>query len=318
MNKIGFVISKKENEKRRAIVIKDLLKIKNKKFVYFEKGYFDILNDNDNLVKEMGFNVAEREFILKKCDIIIDPKVGDAEYLEKLYNKITFGWIHATQNYNITQKYIDNKLTGYAWEKMYEENRHIFFKNNELAGEAAVLHAMISYGKSFSGLNIAVLGNGNCATGAIKILNKIGANVTIYNHIKENLFKKEFFKYDVIVNCILWDISRRDHIINEKDLLKMEKGSLIIDISCDKNGGIQSSVPTTIENPIYEKSGVIHYVVDHTPSLLFRNASIDISKEVCKYVDEFIEGKESNVLKEALIIKDGKIIDSDINKFQNR
>ena len=40
-------------------------------------------------------------------------------------NKTIFGWIHATQNYDITQKCIDNKLTVYAWEKMYDGNRKI-------------------------------------------------------------------------------------------------------------------------------------------------------------------------------------------------
>ena len=39
MNTIGFPISKKENEKRRALLLNDLKYIKNKRFLFFEEGY---------------------------------------------------------------------------------------------------------------------------------------------------------------------------------------------------------------------------------------------------------------------------------------
>ena len=45
----------------------------------------------------------------------------------------------------------------------------------------------------------------------------------------------------------------------------MKRGSMIVDISCDRNGGIETSIPTTIENPSYIVDGLRHYVVDHTP-----------------------------------------------------
>ena len=41
------------------------------------------------------------------------------------------------------------------------------------------------------------------------------------------------FKYDVLVNCVLWDTTRTDRIIYREDLKKMKPGTLIIDVSCD-------------------------------------------------------------------------------------
>ncbi len=67
----------------------------------------------------------------------------------------------------------------------------------------------------------------------------------------------------------------------------MRPGSIIIDISCDEHGGVESSKPTTIEEPIYEESGVIHYAVDHTPTLLHRAASKSISAVLRRYIDDF-------------------------------
>lgn len=317
MKTIGFVASKKENEYRRAIILDDIKDIKNKEFLYFEEGYGKNLGFSDEDIIKSGCNILSKEKIYD-CDIICDPKIGDSEYLDRLKNKTVFGWIHATQNYNITQKFVDNKLTGYAWEKMFEGNRHVFENNNQIAGEAAILHAMTLYGNTFENLRIAVLGKGNTSKGAQNIIKKFTSNIKVYDSKMETEFKNEISNYDVIVNCILWDVNRKDHIIYKNDLKKLKKDCLIIDISCDRNGGIETSFPTTIDNPVYQIDGITHYVVDHTPSLLYKKASISISNEVKKYLDFLIEEKENIILNDALIIKDGIIIDNEINVFQKR
>ena len=317
MKTVGFLISEKENENRRAITIGDIDKIKNKEQLYFQKGYGDKLGFSDDDLIKLGCKVVEKEDIFS-CDIICDPKIGDSLDLDKMKGKTIFGWIHATQNYDITQRCIDNKLTVYAWEKMYDGNRHIFYKNNQIAGQASVLHAMLCYGKQFHGLNVAILGNGNTSIGASNILHKLGAKVEIFNRKIEKNFVKEMEKFDVIVNCVLWDVNRKDHIVCRSDLKRLKRNSLIIDVSCDKNGAIESCIPTTVENPTYIEEGIMHYAVDHTPTFLFKDATESISKEVVKFLDDMIEGKKNVILKEALIIENGTIIDDEINVFQGR
>lgn len=122
----------------------------------------------------------------------------------------------------------------------------------------------------------------------------------------------------MIVNGILWDTKRKDHIIYKKDLKRMKKGAMIIDISCDAHGGIETSEATTIDHPTYEVEGILHYVVDHTPSLFYKTASQGISEEVGKYLDDLCERKENPILTQALIMNHGMIIDERINEFQGR
>ena len=318
MKKIGFLISEKENEKRKAIVFDDLKKIENRKSIYLQKGYFDDFGYSDQDIINIGANVCEKDEIIKNCDVIIDPKIGDSEDLKKIKNKIIFGWIHATQNFDITQKLIDNKITAYAWEKMFEDNRHTFYINNQIAGQAAIIHSSICIGDSYENKKVAVLGNGNTAFGAITTLTKLGANIDVYNRRMENCFRKNMYNYDIIVNCILWDVNRKDHIIYKNDLEKMKNGTVIIDVSCDHNGGIESSVPTTIDNPIYVQNGIIHYVVDHTPSLLYKDASKSISNAILNHLDFFISNEKDEVVEKAKIIEEGKIIDKEIIFYQNR
>ena len=137
MKTVGLPISHKENEKRRTLVPNDIQYIKHPEKVFIEDGYGDVLGYSNNDYSQHGVNIATREEVLKK-DIIADPKIGDAEYLEHLSEQIIFGWIHAVQNKDITDKIIAGKLSCYAWEDMYEDGRHSFWRNNEIAGEAAV------------------------------------------------------------------------------------------------------------------------------------------------------------------------------------
>ncbi len=317
MKTVGFPISKKENERRRALVPSDIIFIKNKSAIFIEKGYGDVLGFLDEDYEREGVNVVGREEVLSK-DIICDPKIGDAEYLNDLHQQTIFGWVHAVQNRNITDMLLGNTLTAFAWEEMFENGRHVFWRNNEIAGEAAIMHAYTIHGVFPYNTKVAVLGNGNTARGALKILTMLGADIQVYNRKTEQLFKQELSLYDVVVNAILWDTSRRDHIIYVSDLSRMKKGALIIDISCDKNGGIESSVPTTIDNPVYSVNGISHYVVDHTPSLFYKTISESLSQIVVKYIDILLEEKQNLVLSDAMIVDNGIILDSRIKEFQQR
>ncbi|MDO5157195.1 MAG: N(5)-(carboxyethyl)ornithine synthase [Eubacteriales bacterium] len=315
---IGFPISHKENENRRAILPCDIKSISNPECLYFEKGYGNVLGVEDEEFDRLGCKVVDRDVVLVQ-DIICDPKVGDADYLENLHEgQIIFGWIHATQNRDITDKIVTSKLTAYAWEKMYYGGRHLFWRNNELAGEAAVMHAFQCYGKMPYESKVAVIGRGNTARGAIKTLNMLGAQVVQYDRKTEELFRDEIGQYDVIVNCVLWDVMRKDHIISKEDLARMKRKSMIIDVSCDRNGGIETSVPTSIENPIYEVNGVLHYVVDHTPSLFYRTFTKNNSEVITPFLQQLMLDNIGKVLRDALIVEYGDIIDEEIIKFQHR
>lgn len=320
MKTIGLIISHKENENRRALVPQDIKYISNKNNIFIEKSYGEVLGYSDELYLKEGIGgVCSREEILKK-DIICDPKIGDAEYLTSLNNQIIFGWVHAVQNKDITDKILEHKLTAFCWEDMYESGRHSFWRNNEIAGEAAIMHAYLLHGVFPYHTKVAVLGRGNAARGAQKTLNYLGAQIVTYDRRTEDLFRKEIGEYDVVVNAILWDTKRKDHIIYKDDLKRMKPGAMIIDISCDRNGGVETSIPTTIEKPDYMVDGIRHYVVDHTPSLFYKSTTACLSHEFVKYADILIEGreKEDETLLNSMEIEKGVIKDKRIVEFQGR
>lgn len=322
MKSIGFVISKKNNEKRRALLPADIVKdVKNKKQLYFEKGYGKSVGVSDEDYEKIGCKVVGREKALA-CDIITDVKLGDADYFDSINDgKLLFGWAHAVQNIPFTTAVINGKHSVLAWEEIYEEGRYIFYRNREIAGEAAIMHAFIHYGKMPYDCKVAILGNGQTARGALRILYSLGANVDVYNRRQEKLFRKNMFDYDVLVNCILWDTSRNDRIIYEEDVKKMKDGTMIIDVSCDPQLEIETSIPTTIDDPVYVKHGVLHYAVDNTPAMFPLTVTNVLSEGLAKYIDYLVMSDSQKIpkaLSSAVVIEEGKILDENIIEFRKK
>lgn len=293
---MGFVTSHKPNEKRIALLPQHIRTISNPDQLFFETGYGETLGISDAEYVALGCHVNAREDVLNQ-DIICEPKIGDSEFLGLLTKGHTvFGWVHAEKNEEIARKLLASGVQVYAWENMNFMSRHCFWENNELAGEAAIIHAFQLIGAMPYNAKVAILGRGNVSRGAGRILLNLGAEVHIYSRNQERLLKKEMGDYDVIINAVLWDTTRADHIICRADLKRLKKNALIIDISCDEAGAIETTIPTSFDNPTYMVDGILHYAVDNIPSLLYKSASCAISEEVSKYVDDLIENKTNSTL----------------------
>ena len=317
MKTIGFVISHKDGEERRGLIPSDVTaNVKNPGQIYIETGYGDTLGIPDADYAAVGCHIVSRKEALA-CDIIADVKLGDADYLDTLESgKVLFGWAHAVQNIPFTDVALNCNHTVVAWEEIYENGRYIFYRNREIAGEAAVMHAFRYCGKMPYDCDVAILGNGQTAKGAMRILHGLGAKVDIYGRKLEKLFREKMYEYDVLINCVMWDTARTDRIIYREDLKKMKPGTLIIDVSCDPELEIETSVPTKISNPVYTVDGVIHYAVDNTPAMFPKTVSKILSEGISRYVDEIISDEYSKPLEKAVVIRDGHIVYEAIRQFR--
>lgn len=318
MKTIGFVISTKENETRRALLPKEILKIKNSSMLYFERGYGALLGISDGEYEAAGAHICSKEEAYDQ-PIVCNPKApepGDRDYYK--YGQTFFGWIHAVQGRAIVDFFLSKRICGIAWEEMYERDRYIFWRNREISGEAAIVHALPFLDRLPDELNVAMIGRGNCARGAFKILSRLGAQVRFYDRVTVKHLREEIGEYDVVINAVLWDVFRTDHLIYREDLKKMKQGSMIIDISCDEAMGVETSHPTTIENPIYVLDGVIHYAVDHTPAIFAKSATEALSTALYPYIDPLVEEQPNPVLERAVCTRDGIILDPRVIRFQNR
>lgn len=316
MKTMGFVISRKNNEKRRAILPADVKILRNAGQLFFESGYGESVGFSDQEYIDAGANVVSREEALK-CDIVTDVKLGDADYLNELDDgKILFGWAHAAQGISFTDTCLKKNFTVIAWEEIFQDGRYIFYRNREVAGEAGVMQAFCYYGKMPYECKIAIIGNGQTAKGAMRILHGLGAEVDVYGRKLEGLFRKKFTEYDVIINCVMWDISRKDRLIYKEDLKKMKPHSMIIDISCDPYLEIETSHPTTISDPVYTMDGVLHYTVDNTPAMFPYTVTKVLSNGCVQLIDDILEDNYPDCLDSAMVIEEGHIRSKSIWNFR--
>jgi N5-(carboxyethyl)ornithine synthase len=308
----------KENERRRALLPRDLELIKHKNSLFFEKGYGEVLGISDSDYVKMGVKIVSREEAFHK-DVVCILKTPESSEEDLFLEGQTFwGWVHAVQGRSITDFLIERKMTAIAFEDMFEDGLHSFWRNNEISGTAAVLHSIRFLGKLPMHCKAAVIGRGNVARGAFRTLSQLGVEVTVYDRKTVHRLREDIGNYDIVVNAVLWDVFRRDHLVYKEDLSKMKAGSMIVDISCDDAMGVESSHSTTIENPVYVVDGIIHYAVDHTPAIFFKSATESISSVVSRFVDDIVEEHTNPVLEQATIIKGGTIIDERIIRFQKR
>lgn len=316
-NTIGFPISDKEKENRRALLPGDIADAAVAPCLFFESGYGKVLGIEDAEYLARGARVCGRAETLAK-DVICDLKLDGADYLPSLKEQTLFGWPHAVQTRAVVDAAVAGGLTVYAWEDMFENGRHVFSRNNELAGEAAVLHALPYLGMAPEEARAAVLGNGNAGMGAIKILHRLGLTPDIYHPRNIERFSPRLSEYDLVVNAVLWRPGVGGHLIARKDLKRMKPGALIIDVSCDRGGAVETCEPRGVASPVYRVDGILHYAVDHTPSILYKTASASISRAVWPYIRELCLGAPSPALERAKCIERGTILDRRIIEFQGR
>jgi alanine dehydrogenase len=94
---------------------------------------------------------------------------------------------------------------------------------------------------------------------------------------------------DVVVGAVLIKAERAPHIVTKEMVQRMKPGSIIIDVSIDQGGCIETSRPTTLENPTYVLHDVIHYCVPNIPANVARTATYGLTNAFLPYLLEIAQ-----------------------------
>ncbi|KPK85137.1 MAG: hypothetical protein AMJ81_04080 [Phycisphaerae bacterium SM23_33] len=364
---IGVIAtSRKPHEGRVAIhpAHLGLIPAEIREHLIFQRGYGRRFGVADERIAAGGGGMAGRDEIFDRADIILLPKPMLEDLQRMREGGVLWGWAHCVQNPFLTQTAIDRRLTLIAWESMNEwgpggeRQRHVFEKNNEIAGYAAVLHALGlvgvdgHYGPSRKAL---VIHFGCVSRGAVRALQAHGFNdITVFTLTPPDVlpdrvtgvecrrlrrgqdnrvmviepdgaahsFIHDLAAADIIVNGMWQDTDRPLMFLREDEVRRLKPGSLIIDVSCDAGMGFPFSAPTTFDQPVRGVGQVSYYAVDHTPSYLWHSASWEISKALLPYLPVVMAGPEewekNQTIRRAIEIRDGVIQNPKILSFQRR
>jgi alanine dehydrogenase len=140
-----------------------------------------------------------------------------------------------------------------------------------------------------------------------------GKDVRVVKSNEENL-AKEIKDADIFVSTILIPGSKPPKLVKEYMVKSMKKGSVIADIAIDQGGTVETiDHPTTIDDPVFIKDGVIHYAVPNQPGAVPRTATMALAAGNLDYIleiaDKGIEGaiKEDKALASGVNLYEGKV-----------
>ena len=331
--------SKKEDERRVPIHPEHLKRLPKsiRKQLIFEKGYGIPFHITDEEIKELSGGIATRNELLSDIGsvIIAKPILSDLQDLK--HGGTIWGYPHCAQQKEITQKAIDKKLTLIAFEDMYVWNpngqmgRHTFYKNNEMAGYSAVIHALQLKGIDGHYGNqrkVIIFSFGAVSRGAIYALKAHGfRDITIciqrpdhevreevldvhYTRIRkgninearlivvehdgsERPLSELIHESEIIINGTYQDTDDPIDYVNLEEKSILTPGTLIIDVSCDEGMGFYFAKPTTFKNPMIAIGTIDYYAVDHTPSYFWESASRSISGALVVHLPSVILGREN-------------------------
>lgn len=91
------------------------------------------------------------------------------------------------------------------------------------------------------------------------------------------VLRKALKSADVLIGAIELDDLKPWYYITEDMIRLMKKGAVVIDLSIDRGGCIETTECRALQDPVYEKFGVIHYSAWNIPSRVARSASIALS-----------------------------------------
>jgi alanine dehydrogenase len=85
---------------------------------------------------------------------------------------------------------------------------------------------------------------------------------------------------DVVIGAVLEPGARTPYLITEWMVRHMRPGSVIVDVSIDQGGCVETSRPTTLQDPVFTAHGVVHYCVPNMTANVARTASRAMSDAI--------------------------------------
>ena len=95
--------------------------------------------------------------------------------------------------------------------------------------------------------------------------------------------ERELPATDLVVGAVLRRGARADYVVTREHIQRLQPGSVVVDVSIDQGGCIETSRPTSHSHPIFVEQGVIHYCVTNMPGAYPRTATLALSEAVLPY-----------------------------------
>jgi alanine dehydrogenase len=282
--------------------------------VYVQRGAGEPMLYSDLQYSEAGAYMVDDASEVFAADIVLKIAPPTIDELHLMHDRSSI--LSMLQLSNLSTDCIKlmmkKKMNAIAYELIKDEQKTfpVVSSISEIEGNTAIALAaeLMSNEQGGKGLllggvagisptEVLILGAGIAGSVAARTALALGAQVKVFDHdvnklrkiqhylgqqvftsvIHPNVLIKAFTTADAVIGNLRY-INGSDRFMVSEDLVKtMKTGAIIIDLSIDQGGCFETSECRTLQNPIFEKHGVIHYCVPNISARVARTSSMALS-----------------------------------------
>lgn len=312
---VGIPSDRKNDEKRVALTPEAVnILVESGNEVIVQKGAGAGANYSDKDYAENGALITESPARVFSADAVIKVApftLQEADFLKG--NQIVMSFLNVLQLSEETLgKLIRKKVTAIALEKIRDSNgvMPVMESMSEISGVTSVLIASDYLSNHHGGkgvllggitgvtpTEVVIIGANTAGEYAARASLGLGSQVKVFDQSLHKLrrfqnlvgqrlqtsvfhpqvLRKAIKSADVLIGAIELEDLRPWYYITEDMIKTMKKGAVVIDLSIDRGGCIETTECRALRDPVYEKHGVIHFSAWNLPSRVARTASIALS-----------------------------------------
>ncbi len=263
--------------------------------------------------------VLKHEEIFERSEMIVKVKEPLPEEYELLRpQQILFTYLHLAASRSLTERLIRSGVTAIAYETVEVHRRlPLLEPMSEIAGRMSIIMGGYFLAKQNGGKGVLlggvpgvlpgkviVIGGGTAGVNAARMATGLGADVTILEvdvermrflditmHGAHTLYSSPAHllevmpTVDLLIGAVLVPGAKAPKLITREMLGMMKAGSVLVDIAIDQGGCVETSRPTTHDDPIFVESGVTHYCVANMPAAYARTATQALTNVTARYIE---------------------------------
>jgi alanine dehydrogenase len=281
---------------------------------------------DDRLYAEHGAEIVDSpEALYRQAALVVkvkEPLPQEHPLLRR--GQIVFGFFHFAASRQLTEAMLRSGIVAIAYETIRTADGRIplLIPMSEIAGKMSIQEGakylekpMMGRGILLGGVpgvdpaNVLVLGGGTVGTYAAKTAAGLGARVTVADvnldrlrylddimpanvttiYCDAHTLREKIRDADLVIGAVLRTGALAPVLVTEDMVRTMKPGAVIVDVSVDQGGCVETTEPTTHQAPIRIKHGVVHYGVTNMPGAVGRTSTYALTNSTLPYLLEIAD-----------------------------
>ncbi|MBI5636859.1 MAG: alanine dehydrogenase [Nitrospinae bacterium] len=310
--------------------------------VLIEKGAGEGSGFSDDVYAAEGAEIiGAAPELWRRAEMVVKVKEPiNPEFDHMREGQILYTFLHLAADKTLTERLLEKKIIGIAYETVRGPGHSLplLVPMSEIAGRMAVQEGAKYLEKGNGGrgvllggvpgvapARVVIIGGGVVGANAAKIAIGMGARVKLLDKSLERLrYLDDIFggrletiyanpltiraaarKADLLIGAALIPGAKAPRLVTRQMVAEMKPGAVIVDVSVDQGGCVETSRPTTHHDPTYVVDGVLHYCVANMPGAVPRTSTLALTSATFPYAFEIAQKGITMALRENVLLRPG-------------